>query len=261
MGINVSYFAVDVKPFEEFVNQTVWDALHFVAQHQDFSVARGFYVYAELPPYSLRDETYMTTASREVVSTGRRPLSRDCDPVLQRRLCDYFNSENGHFGFWSFMNAVAACEAIPCVTELCVVSKRWWIGDFFRWVEASPHVTQTDLHRLTTIFRRILDAWSAGYIPKGERIAYVGVEFPFLPYSEPVDPGESMDIIGNDDICFLTHFLRTAVPSDKAVFRDSPNAREPNHERVEHDVRFSIAGLLQMDDLNYKDLVLMTIVG
>lgn len=259
MGIPLDIFAVDLQPFEQFVNQTVWDGLCYIAEHGYPERPRGFEVYAELPPDPPEDDIFIAIPTVGVITRSRRPLSRDSDPVLQRRLCDYFNCQEEKIGYWKFFRAIASVPTLRFVTELSAGGGwQWWIDSLLRWAEQSASVRTEDFIRLKSIFSRMLGRCFFNSDENENRLVETIVNFPILPYR---DPDESMSVIDESDANFLLRFLRTEVPQDEAVFRDSPLEPNPNHARAEERVRSAISELMKMDDLNYNQLRLVSIIG
>jgi hypothetical protein len=255
MGIHLDIFAVDLQPFEEFVNQTVWDGLCFVAEHGYPDRRRGFDVYAELPPDPPEDDMFFAIPTVGVITRSRRPLNRDSDPVFQRRLRDCFNEERG--SFLKFMVALASSDAIPFVTDL-TGSKRWWIGSLLNWAEQASHVTHDDYTRLGSILTQMLGQWNSGHDDAEFPPIKTTIEFPILPCG---DLDQEMTVIDESDAKYLAHFLRTEVPEDESVFRGV--TLYPNNTRAEWDewVRLIISCVMKIDDLSYNQLRLVSIIG
>lgn len=241
------------------MNQTVWEGLCLIAEHGCPQRSHGFHVNAESPPKNRQNDYYHAVPTVGVVASSSRPLNQEVDPVLQLRLRDYFNNCEKEIGCLLLMRSLADSPAVSFVTGIAEGSRRWWVGSFLRWAEKDPKVSHGNYRRLESILLGMLCGWNCDHEIEEHKAVDSKVDFPISPYN--YYPDQAMNVVDESEAKFLAHFLRTSVPEDKAVFRDSPRERNPDHAGFEKCVRYVISELLKIDNLIYDRLALVSITG
>jgi hypothetical protein len=155
MGIDVSFYAVDLPRLLAFAQQSVEDLLFYYADHgrEKRLVLRRF-------PENI---AYLTEAGSGVFrleGNVRIPLRRKNDTdaaFLTRSIQDYASAEIWHFKW--VLTALAACPGGQCVTEICPHSRRWWIGSVLKAAAPTVGLESRDYQKLALLFPKVLGRW------------------------------------------------------------------------------------------------------
>jgi hypothetical protein len=139
VGSKLEFFAVDMRPLEEFVDRSLGDALLYFSEHTGeerspwFDLESGWYEW--VPQARMRKRVRGPRGLRKAWT----PLSAadiDVDPDLAILYRDYVKQQEA-ISLMFLLRALAACPTAPWVQELSKGYRGWWIWSLLDWVERS----------------------------------------------------------------------------------------------------------------------------
>lgn len=203
MGIRITFFAVDLSPFERSLNWSVGELMKYVQIHsteEDIPLFLAeFYTDTEIGW-----ARYCISCERTIFR-GHTPMSVadvDTDPLLAISCRDYLAQGKAWHLDWVLV-ALASCPAAAWVHELSSGYKCHWIGSLLDWVQRAGVLSAGDYARYESLFLKVLRGWDCGAHLNGPETQLSDFDFPVLP---AVDNGKGgISIWTADEIDF---FLR-----------------------------------------------------
>jgi hypothetical protein len=183
MTVRISFFAVDLHPFEQFLAQSLGETLKFVAENRDedghvfFSMDIGRYLASSR--FGILDGTgdrhyqgYVEMSTADI----------DTDPNLSVPCRDHLATRGYTTELYLLLDVLAGCSTVPWVHELRGQAyKRWWIGSLLDWVQRANVLSEDDYVDYEILFLKVLRGHPCGAPLSGLQVWLSDLDFPIIP--------------------------------------------------------------------------------
>jgi hypothetical protein len=185
MALRISFYAVDLVPFDQVLSWSLADLLSYVGE-KTAGDAHGLALIVERCRHWASPQN---AVFRRTLGQGQdAPMSGPevaADPCLAISCKEYL--QQGTAGdMKAMLGALAECSTFPSVQELESGYKRWWIGSLLDWVELSQVFESDEYAQYEDLFFKVLCGHSCGKLPAVQWSRLSGADFPVVPASEDV---------------------------------------------------------------------------
>jgi hypothetical protein len=180
MGVRINMYAVDVPPFEAFIDQSVGAALwHYVSNGSDRERVISWDDADSQQRYRAAPGSLTTIEKRgKRVTLTRERVAEE--PFFQQRVRDYLGRESS-YALLCLLRALSHCPPADFVREITTGHRRWWIGELLDYADQAPSISREDFARFVVLCQKVLRGCDCGK-PLPERpFTVTDFRFPVIP--------------------------------------------------------------------------------
>ncbi len=182
MSSRIKLFAVDVRRFEELLDQPIGAVLQECVERG--TDPERIIVWHDRP----RNRRYLAVPGRGVLfaegSGDYQPAEFTAnDPFLARPVRDHLREEDS-YALNSLLRALSSYSPGDVVREITRGHRRWWIGSLLDYAENSAAVSQVDYERLVLLWQKVLRGHVCGKPVLLCNFSTADFDFPVLPVDD-----------------------------------------------------------------------------
>ncbi len=185
MGVRISLYAVDVPPFEQFIDRSLGEVL------TDYA-ARGLDSDRRLWWWDdSRDRRFLAVPGKPLLYADSSANyvdydTNEPDAFLSHSIEDFLRKQSGH-ELKSLLRALCGFPPHDFVREIMCDQRRWWIGSLLDYAERAPDSVPGEYSRLAQVWQEVLRPYGCGKSLPSQKTASRDFTFPVIP-AEREDP-------------------------------------------------------------------------
>ena len=262
MGTRMTFFAVDVDGFCDWISRPVGAVLFYLAEH-----ARTEQVFFHYYEQDLMRERYQINLKRDVVhivrgEQGKGTLTERVPSLDAPELAEPLNRYLGRRSTYDLkflLEALAACEDVACVQLLSEGHRPWWLFSLLRAAKETylrPPVL-ADLERLCALFLRGYQFRPPVYPLQPHTAAPSPEAFPILVDE---NPDLRLAVLSAADYERWSQIVDELLDLDP-LFRDPTEFLRLEDTFVDEHVREMLRALARMHEFAMTDPRLVSFIG
>ena len=184
MAVRITFYAIDLIPFEQFLEKSLGETLKFVAENGREEDVLCFHTdagrYLASARYGINHDD-LQGGGRGYVEMSAADV--DADPNLSVSCREHLAQGNAS-ELSSLLRALASCSGLPWVNELSGGERRWWIGSLLDWAEGSDAFGSTEYAQYEDLFFKVLRGYHCAKLPAVKWSRLSSTDFPVIPVDE-----------------------------------------------------------------------------